>query len=135
MKNQLMHLFIAATLISGCAAAPVKEVPMDATVTLQPTRTVALGSAATLRFDGVEDSRCPPDVQCITAGQITYKFTLTGDTGTESFALNKDKPAHDVTTVKGARIALGALVEPSARATTASTPPPIYTVTLKITRQ
>ena len=108
---------------------------MESTVTLQPTRTVALGSAAKLRFDGVEDSRCPPDVQCITAGMIVYKFTLTADTGTESFALSKEQPVYDATTVKGARIALGQIVEPPPRPTTASTPAPIHTVTLKITRQ
>ena len=134
MNTNLMHLLLAATLVTGCGAAPSKEMPMDSTVTLQPTRTATLGSA-TLRFDGVEDSRCPPDVQCITAGMITYKFTLNGDTGTESFALNKDKTAYDATTVKGARIALGPITEPPARATTASTPPPVHTVTLKITRQ
>lgn len=134
MKLTFMHAFIAATLVAGCGATPSKDMPMDQSVTLQPTRTVALGSAANLRFDGVEDSRCPPDVQCITAGMLTYKFTLTGDIGTESFALNKDKPAFDATTVKGARIALGQNTELPARATTASTPPPVHSVTLKITR-
>ncbi len=134
MKTHLLPILLAASLVSGCTAAPSKEMPMESTVTLQPTRTVDLGSAAKLRFDGVEDSRCPPDVQCITAGMITYKFTLTADTGTESFALNKDKPAYDATTVKGARIALGAITEPAPRATTAATPPPVHTVSLKITR-
>ena len=134
MKLLFMHAFLAATLVGGCAAAPTKDMPMDTTVTLQPTRTVALGSSANLRFDGVEDSRCPPDVRCITAGMLLYKFTLTGETGTESFDLSKQNPAYAATTVKGATITLGPTVEPAPRATTASTPPPIHTVTLNITR-
>jgi hypothetical protein len=134
MKTKLLHLVTATAMVTGCAAAPPKDIPMNATIKLQPTRTADIGDNARLRFDGVEDSRCPPDVQCITAGMINYKFTLTADSGTESFALNRDRPAYDATTVK-ARIALGPLVEPAPRATTASTPPPIYTVTLNITRQ
>ena len=134
MSFKILHLLTAAMLCTGCGAAPTKELPMQTSVTLQPTRTAALGPA-TLRFDGVEDSRCPPDVQCITAGMITYKFTLTGETGTESFALNKDKPTYDATTLKGAHIGLGAIVEPPPRPTTASTPAPIHSVTLNITRK
>ena len=134
MNRLFMPALAAATLVAGCAAAPTKEMPMNTTVTLQPTRTVALGTSANLRFDGVEDSRCPPDVRCVTAGMLTYKFTLTGDTGTESFALSKEKPAFDATTVRGARIALGPTVEPPPRPTTASTPPPVHAVTLNISR-
>ncbi|QYF94404.1 hypothetical protein KY495_04075 [Massilia sp. PAMC28688] len=134
MKANFLYPIAAVMLATGCAAAPPKEIPMNATIKLQPTRTAEIGDNARLRFDGVEDSRCPPDVQCITAGMITYKFTLTADNGTESFALNKDKPSYDATTV-AARVALGPLVEPAPRATTASTPPPVHTVTLKITRR
>ena len=80
---------------------------MNSSVTLQPERTVAIGPNATLRYDGVSDSRCPPGKKCVWAGELAYKFTLTGPAGNELFGLTADKPVFDLTSMPGVRIALG----------------------------
>ena len=107
---------------------------MNSSATLLPQRTVDVGPGATLRYDGAADSRCPPDVRCVTAGEIAYKFTLTGAPGTETFALTKARPAFDASTFKGVRVTLGETAEPPLRPSTASTPVVIMPVTVNITR-
>ena len=106
---------------------------MTSSATLLPQRTVAVGPAATLRYDGAADSRCPPDVRCVTAGEISYKFTLSGAAGTESFDLTKAKPAFEACTFKGVRVALGQTAEPPLCPSTASAPVVIMPVTVNIT--
>ena len=138
---KLIPTLAAAVLLAGCSAAPAttpsstsaKETSMTSSATLLPQRTVAVGPAATLRYDGANDSRCPPDVRCITAGEISYKFTLTGAAGTESFGLSKLKPAFDAATFKGVRVTLGDTAEPPLRPSTASAPVVIMPVTVTIT--
>ena len=110
--NYLLHALAAATILAGCsstptegAAPPPKELPMNASMTMQPDRTVAVGSSS-LRYDGVEDSRCPPGMKCVWAGELAYKFTLSGPAGQEMFGLTEAKPSHTATTVPGATIAL-----------------------------
>ena len=128
-------------LMASCTATP-KESPMDTTLTLLPQASVPLGAshgdalapAATLRFERVEDSRCPPDVRCISAGRLLYHFTLSGTTGKESFELEQDKPSHVPTSVPGVRIALAPVAPPPARPSTASGPAPAFPVTLTISR-
>lgn len=135
--TKLIPTLAAAVLLAGCSAAPAttpsKETSMTSSATLLPQRTVAVGPAATLRYDGANDSRCPPDVRCITAGEISYKFTLTGAAGTESFGLSKLKPAFDAATFKGVRVTLGDTAEPPLRPSTASAPVVIMPVTVTIT--
>ena len=106
---------------------------MTSSATLLPQRTVAVGSSATLRYDGAADSRCPPDVRCITAGEIRYNFTLSGAAGNESFGLTTAKPAFDANTFKGVRVTLGQTAEPPLRPSTAAAPVVIMSVTVNIT--
>ena len=110
--THLLHALAAATLLAGCSSAPsaataptTKEQPMNSSVTLQPERTVAVGPSS-LRYDGVEDSRCPPNMNCVWAGELAYKFTLSGPAGQEMFGLTAAKPSFAATTVPGATIAL-----------------------------
>ncbi len=134
----LIHAIAAASLLAGCASAPVaataKDQPMK-TVTLQPERTVAVGPASELRYDGVEDSRCPPGVQCIRAGELAYKFTLTSAAGKELFGLTAAKPAFDASGVAGLTIALGANPEPKVQPANAPAPAPAHPVTINITQK
>ena len=92
----LIHAIAAASLLAGCAgapaAAPTKDQPMNTSITLQPERTIALGPTAMLRYDGVADSRCPPGVQCVWAGELAYKFTLTNAGAKEMFGLTSARP-------------------------------------------
>ena len=133
----LIHAVAAACLLAGCAAtpsaAPAKDHAMDTSVTLQPERSVAVGPTAMLRYDGAADSRCPPGMQCVWAGELAYKFTLTSATGKESFGLTSARPAFDASIVPGLRVALGANPEPAPQP--ASAPAPAHPVTVKITHQ
>lgn len=130
---------LAAALLAGCVsaptAAPAKGTPMDTKVTLEPLRTVAVGPTTMLRYDGVADSRCPPGVQCVWAGELAYKFTLTGAAGSESFGLTRDKPAFDSASVAGLHIALGDNRLPPVQPANAPAPAPALPVILNITHQ
>ena len=137
----LIHALAAASLLAGCASAPSdspsspppasKDQTMDSTLTLQPQRSVAVGPS-TLRYDGAEDSRCPPGMKCVWAGELAYKFTLSGPAGQEMFGLTEAKPSFDSATVPGARIALGKNDMPPI--SPAGAPAAVHPVTLTITR-
>ena len=145
----LIPALAAAALLAGCANSPApvpaspaaptaptastKDLPMNSSVTLQPERTVAVGPNATLRYDGVSDSRCPPGVKCVWAGELAYKFTLTGPGGNELFGLTAEKPAFDLTSMPGVRIALGQSDMPAPVATSA--PATALPVTVNIIRK
>ena len=135
----LIHALAAASLLAGCAAAPatppVKELPMNAKVTLLPQRSVAVGSDTTLHYDGINDSRCPPGVQCVWAGELAYMFTLTGAAGKESFALTAAKPSFAASAVAGLQVALGDNALPPVQPANAPAPAPAGPVTLSITHQ
>lgn len=137
--NYLIHALAAASLLAGCAAAPsaapVKDKPMDTKVTLQPQRSVAVGSGAMLHYNGVNDSRCPPGVQCVWAGELAYMFTLTGAAGKESFALTVDKPSYAAGAPAGLQITLGDNAPPPVQPANAPLPAPATPVVLHITHQ
>ena len=129
----LIHAVAAASLLAGCASpSSVTDQYMNASVTLQPERTVAVGRTAVLRYDGAADSRCPPGVQCVWAGELAYKFTLTSPAGKEMFGLTAAKPAFAASTVAGLRIALGENPEPKVRPANAPAPAPAHPVTVTI---
>jgi hypothetical protein len=131
----LIHAIAAASLLAGCAApsaTPAKDQSMNTSVTLQPERTVAVGPTAVLRYDGAADSRCPPGVQCVWAGELAYKFTLTSPAGKEMFGLTAAKPAFASSAVTGLRIALGDNPEPKVRPANAPAPAPAHPVTVSI---
>ena len=134
----LIHAIAAASLLAGCAAptaAPVKDQSMNTNVTLQPERTVAVGPTSVLRYDGVADSRCPPDVKCVWAGELAYKFTLTSPAGKEMFGLTAAKPAFDSSAVAGLHIALGDNPAPKVQPANAPAPAPAHPVTITITQK
>lgn len=95
--NKLIFALAAAGVFTGCTAAPLnepkepKDPPMHhkhpGTVALLPQTSTTLAPDTVLRFDRVDDSRCPPDVFCITAGKIVYHFTLIFPVGVEPFVL------------------------------------------------
>ncbi len=137
--THLLHALAAATLLAGCSSAPTaataptdKEQPMNTSVTLQPERSVAVGPSS-LRYDGVADSRCPPNMKCVWAGELAYKFTLSGPAGQEMFGLTAAKPSFAATTVPGATIALGQSDMPPVAAAGAAAI--AHPVTVTITRK
>lgn len=96
--NKLIFAFAAACAFAGSTAAPLKETPMHhkhpATVALLPQTSTTIAPDTVLRFDTVNDSRCPPDVVCITAGNIVYHFTLIFPNGVEPFELEPAAPSY-----------------------------------------
>lgn len=131
----LISVVATAALLTGCAATatPAKESTMQTSATLAPQRSMAAGAGATLLYEGANDSRCPPDVRCVVAGEITYKFTLSGSAGNESFHLSKARPVFEASTYKGVRVTLAETVEPARLPSTASLPVAMP-VTINLTR-
>lgn len=120
----------AACLLSACTT--VVEAPVnDATLTLQPQQTLALGETIKLRYERADDSRCPSDARCVWAGIIVYHFTLIGKTASEPFKLDIDKPTFESKALKGVRIVLATTDPPPVRMSSQAPPP--HPVTISIT--
>ena len=88
---------IAACALSACASgtssggtgstqeSSMRTIAAGESVSIRQGETVRLPDGATLRYVTVtQDSRCPPDVQCIRAGDadIEFAFTTAGGTAT-----------------------------------------------------
>ena len=108
---------------------------MNSTLTLLPQHSVAVGPDTTLRYDGVNDSRCPPGVKCVWAGELAYMFTLTGVSGKESFALTAAKPSFAASAVAGLQVTLGENALPPVQPANAPAPAPAVPVVVNITQQ
>lgn len=122
--------FAAACLLSACTA--VVDAPVnDATLTLQPQQTLALGQTINLRYERADDSRCPMDARCVWAGIIVYHFTLIGKTASEPFKLDVDNPTFDSKVLKGVRIVLATTEPPPVRMSNQEPPP--HPVTVSVT--
>lgn len=126
---------LASAALSSCvlaACATMSEAPVkDATLTLQPQQTLALGETISLRYDSVADSRCPAGARCIWAGKIVYHFTLLGNAGSEAFTLEPSTPVFDSRSFKGVSIMLTAVAPPPAQAATEPPLPHPVTVTIR----
>ncbi|MDO5506242.1 MAG: hypothetical protein Q4F49_08145 [Pseudoxanthomonas suwonensis] len=72
----------AATLLSGCITSAMPRLGDGQALTLSPGQRARLDDGSTLHYVGiVEDSRCPPDVQCVWAGDaaLALRWQATGD--------------------------------------------------------
>lgn len=83
MRIQLDRVFLSLFLLSalamtGCAThAGEPAYSPGGSITLQPGGMVELPDGAQLRYvEVVADSRCPPGVQCIRAGEAEVRFEL-----------------------------------------------------------
>ena len=72
------------------AGAPARDTPASAAFTLQPGQARDFAGAGTLRYGRVaSDSRCPPDRQCVWAGDAIVAFSWTPAGGAaEAFELH-----------------------------------------------
>lgn len=70
-------VFIVLFLFSGCSKKTIlPTVPFELTFNQQGTLS-ANGTVLTVQFTQlVEESRCPPNVQCIWAGQVAVKLKI-----------------------------------------------------------
>lgn len=87
MWTKLCAAFLLYTL-AGCAGVPTIAPLADGSYPMKPNETVAIGGGASVRYDAFADSRCPKNAQCIWAGKVSYRFTLTSTAGKEAFALD-----------------------------------------------
>jgi uncharacterized cupredoxin-like copper-binding protein len=102
---------LAAVFIT--ATACVQAAPgAGAIIALTEHQSATVAFGAILTYDSVNDSRCPPDVQCVVAGKVVHHFTLKQGDTLEHFALTPAEPAYASPVLGGKRIAL------------AETPPP-----------
>lgn len=134
--NKLILAFAAACVLTGCTAAPLKEPPMHhknpSTVALLPQTSTTLAPDTVLRFDRVDDSRCPPDVVCITAGKIVYQFTLIFPAGVEPFGLEPAAPSY--TSVQRPELVISLATDPPPARPTNAPPAPPSAVRLTISQ-
>ncbi|HBZ07059.1 MAG TPA: hypothetical protein DEP03_12005, partial [Massilia sp.] len=72
--RHLLALPFACIMLAACAAPPGPQVPSFA---LEPGTSVEAAPGVLLRFEEVEDSRCPPGVHCVWAGRLSCRFSLT----------------------------------------------------------
>lgn len=80
--HRLVGLAIIATMLGGCAAAGARTATPGRAMALAPGESVQLPDTASLRYVGVtQDSRCPPKVQCIRAGDADVAFEFTPPAG------------------------------------------------------
>lgn len=85
----LLPAALAMIIAVGCASIG-RSAGLGQAVTLQPGERVTLPDNASLRYLRVTaDSRCPPDVQCIRAGDADVAFEFRSGTGSgRSITLN-----------------------------------------------
>ena len=93
--NRLGSLLLLTVAMLGCASGgTARSVPLGQPFTLQPGERVALPGDASLRYLNIaNDSRCPPDVQCIRAGDadVLFEFVSTAGGAAEQVTLNTEK--------------------------------------------
>lgn len=110
-----LHLFASTFLLAACATS---QAGAPQALRLAERQSVTIAPNATLTYDSVSDSRCPPDVQCVVAGKVSYSFTLKQGSVSEQFTLTPAAPAY-VSPALGKQIVLTA---PPPRAPSASAP-------------
>jgi hypothetical protein len=77
-------------LLAGCATT--RPVPVGVDFTLSPGERVALPDASMLRYAGIaNDSRCPPGVQCIRAGDADVLVDHVRDGRVARIVLNTER--------------------------------------------
>ncbi|HEY0662398.1 MAG TPA: hypothetical protein VGD21_13885 [Lysobacter sp.] len=93
--NRSVSMLVLVTALAACASAgTARGVSPGQAFMMQPGERVALPDQSALHYVGVvNDSRCPPDVQCIRAGDATVAFEFTPSGGAkQDVTLNTDSP-------------------------------------------
>jgi hypothetical protein len=101
----------ALPLLAACAAAA--PAPGGSTLSMTEHQSITVAPGAVLTFDSVNDSRCPPGVQCVVAGKVVYSFTLKTGDAREQFTLTPAAPAFTSAALQGKQITLGDVAPPA----------------------
>ncbi len=108
--------------LAACATGAADTVK-DGSYTLLPTQSATLATGVTLRYDSVDDSRCPAGVQCVAAGRLVYHVTLAAAGRNEAFDLSEAAPQFNSAALKGVRVVLANPTVPPVRAASAAPAP------------
>src|SRR5687768_16827241 len=103
--RHLIAMPLACAVILACATPAASDPAGPCTLAREASVLVAPG--VSVRFDSVEDSRCPPGVQCVWAGKLSYRFSIRrGDAVPESFTLSPGQLEAAPAVLAGRRIVL-----------------------------
>ncbi|KGM57151.1 hypothetical protein N799_14270 [Lysobacter arseniciresistens ZS79] len=104
-RTLLLACMIAGTL-PACASGGTSTAPVGQPIVMQTGDRVVLQDRSTLRYVGVTaDSRCPPGVQCIRAGDADVAFEHTPEGGSPA-AISLNMPETPSTSVGGWQLRL-----------------------------
>lgn len=121
-RNLLLACLMVSTL-PACASGGASVAPTGQPIVMQVGERVVLPDRSTLRYVGVTaDSRCPPGVQCIRAGDADVAFEHTPDGGSAA-AVTLNTPEAASTVVAGWRLQLLSLAFGQAPAATVQVDP------------
>jgi hypothetical protein len=128
----LLLLPTACIALAACAT-PATPKPAGASsleLTLERGASAELTPGVRLTFESVDDSRCPPGVQCVWAGRLSYRFSIRrGGDAPESFILSPAQPEAAPGTLAGGRLQLDTATIPAPPAQGAAI---VYRATLTI---
>ncbi len=136
--NRILAFVLVALAVSGCGGSEsplAPQPPIDVTATIAYGQTGAIGDATGLsvRFDAVtEDSRCPINATCISAGRAVVRVTVSGSAAPETADLASDPVNARSASAQGVRIEWQQL-EPYPWAGR-PTPPHDYRLTVRVVR-
>jgi hypothetical protein len=136
LPRRLLSLLCATTLslaVAACAAPGQPQQMKQGSFQLMPRQSVDLAPGVALAYNSVNDSRCPPGVQCIWAGKLSYLFALKTPESSEVFSLGPDQPEYTSPALHGARIVLDTQAIPQAAPPQAKAAP--HPVMLKVIGQ
>ena len=111
----MRHLLLPPVACIALAACAAPSAPRPAgTFTLERGASFDLAPGVTLTFESVDDSRCPPGVQCVWAGKLSYRFSIRrGSDAPESFTLSPAQPEAAPGALAGSRILLDTATIPA----------------------
>ena len=113
----MRHLLLPPFACIALAACAAPAAPRLGAVTLARGASAELAPGLILTFEAVDDSRCPPGVQCVWAGRVIYRFSIrrAGEPAT-SFTLSPSEPEAAPEALGGRRIRLDTAAIPAAAA-------------------
>lgn len=112
MRLSLASMLVPLALLAGCASAAGggggRTLAAGGSATLSVGESVRLPDASTLTYAGVtSDSRCPPKVQCIQAGEAVVAFRHADAAGSHDLQLRTGDDTG--ASLAGGRLVLAAL--------------------------
>jgi hypothetical protein len=132
LSRSLSRLHLCALLLlpvlAACVTAPIRP----GSYPIKPEQSVDLAPNISITYDSFSDSRCPPNVQCVWAGSLVFRFLLEGPAGTEEITLGPDRLEAAPKAMGGTKIALDPATIPPARAAGTARPGDVIAVTLKV---